>query len=171
MFSAYASPSTLSAQAMPPGATSAPTPSLRYWRMQRALTQQELADKAGVDLTSAQRGERNAQLRLSTIRRLAEALGIKPAQLMTAPPMTAFERDVAPEIQRQVGDFERRGETPHGVFLGRVQHAAWLAFKPGSNKGSFWVRLSDGKLGSLSVWTSEKDSEVEVSARYLPLRD
>src|SRR6266567_8738847 len=99
MSSVYPSPpSTLLGRALPLGATSAPTPALRHWRMQRALMQRELATRAGVDLTSVQRGERNAALRLVTIRRLAEALGVKPSQLMASPPLTAFEKKVAPEI-------------------------------------------------------------------------
>ncbi|HEX8966772.1 MAG TPA: helix-turn-helix domain-containing protein [Chloroflexota bacterium] len=61
----------------------APTPRLRYWRTQRTLLERELAEKAGVDLTSVQRGERNQPLQLGTIRPLAEALAARPDRLMS----------------------------------------------------------------------------------------
>jgi transcriptional regulator with XRE-family HTH domain len=71
---------------MPPRLTSAQVPALAHWRRRRALLQRELAQRAGVDLASVQRGERGLALRLDTVRRLAEALGVEPDQLMAQPP-------------------------------------------------------------------------------------
>ncbi len=69
---------------MVPGA--APTPSLRYWRTQRALFQGQLAATAGVGVMTIIRGEAGRQLRLDVIGKLASALGITPAQLQAQPP-------------------------------------------------------------------------------------
>lgn len=69
---------------MVPGA--APTPSLRYWRTQRAIFQEQLAKAAGVGVMTIIRGESGRQLRLDVIGKLAAALGVTPAQLQTRPP-------------------------------------------------------------------------------------
>ena len=61
-------------------------PSLRYWRHQLAVPQRELANLARLDITTVQRLEAGGPARLSTIRRLAAALEITPAQLMREPP-------------------------------------------------------------------------------------
>ena len=71
---------------MAPGAVTKTTPALRYWRTRRALLQRDLADRAGVSLRSVIRGESNEPLRLNVIRRLAEALNVRPDQLMDEPP-------------------------------------------------------------------------------------
>jgi transcriptional regulator with XRE-family HTH domain len=61
-------------------------PALRYWRTQRALRQTELAERADVGIMSVHRGETGQPLQLATVRRLAEALEVKPADLMAQPP-------------------------------------------------------------------------------------
>ncbi len=56
---------------------------LREHRSRTGLSQEKLAAKAGIDRTyvgGAERGERNVAL--VNIVRLAEALGVEPAQLM-----------------------------------------------------------------------------------------
>ena len=56
---------------------------LREYRARTGLSQEKLAAKAGIDRTyvgGAERGERNVAL--VNIVRLAEALGVEPAQLM-----------------------------------------------------------------------------------------
>jgi transcriptional regulator with XRE-family HTH domain len=56
---------------------------LREYRHQAGLSQEKLAAKAGIDRTyvgGAERGERNVAL--INIVRLAEALGIRPAELL-----------------------------------------------------------------------------------------
>jgi transcriptional regulator with XRE-family HTH domain len=56
---------------------------LRSARERRFLTQQQLADKAGTSKANISRletGDQNA--RMATIVRLAEALGIEPAELV-----------------------------------------------------------------------------------------
>jgi transcriptional regulator with XRE-family HTH domain len=77
---------TLSGEVMAPRATSVTTPALHYWRTKRALLQRELAERAGVDLTTVQRLERGLSSRLHTVRKLAEVLGVDPADLMGQPP-------------------------------------------------------------------------------------
>jgi transcriptional regulator with XRE-family HTH domain len=71
---------------MPLPANLAAMPSLRYWRMQLAVPQRELADMAKVSINTAQRLDAGGTARLTTIRRLAVAVGVKPADLMGPPP-------------------------------------------------------------------------------------
>jgi transcriptional regulator with XRE-family HTH domain len=59
---------------------------LRYWRSQRALLQSELARQAGVGVMSVHRGEAGQPLQLATVRKLAEALGVTPADLQHQSP-------------------------------------------------------------------------------------
>jgi transcriptional regulator with XRE-family HTH domain len=48
-----------------------------------ALTQEELADRAGITATALSRIERNeAEPRPSTLRKLAAALGVEPRELI-----------------------------------------------------------------------------------------
>jgi transcriptional regulator with XRE-family HTH domain len=56
-------------------------PGLRRLRNARALTQEELAQRAGVSRNTVRRGEQGAGLRQSTVRKLARALGVSPARL------------------------------------------------------------------------------------------
>jgi transcriptional regulator with XRE-family HTH domain len=57
---------------------------LEEWRTRRALTQQELADKAGTTKANISRIETGQQTpRPATVRKLAEALGIRTDQLVT----------------------------------------------------------------------------------------
>ena len=59
---------------------------LRFWRERAALTQTELAAKARLTQVHLSRIERcEVQPRPPTIRRLAEALGVRPADLMPGP--------------------------------------------------------------------------------------
>ena len=56
---------------------------LKKLRILNALTQAELADKAGLTLAAVSRIERNeAEPRMTTLRKLAEALGVEPHQLV-----------------------------------------------------------------------------------------
>jgi transcriptional regulator with XRE-family HTH domain len=68
------------------GATTVSTPSLRYWRTKAALEQSELAKRAGVGAMSVRRGEAGRPLQLATVRKLAEALNVTPAQLQAPAP-------------------------------------------------------------------------------------
>jgi transcriptional regulator with XRE-family HTH domain len=59
---------------------------LRYERRRRFMTQEELAEAAGFTPSTISRIESgNAEPRLSTIKRLAAALGIDPADLIEDP--------------------------------------------------------------------------------------
>lgn len=56
---------------------------LKRLRTLRALTQAELAQKAGLTPATVVRIERNqAEPHMSTIRKLAESLGVDPAELV-----------------------------------------------------------------------------------------
>ena len=56
---------------------------LRDLRVRRALTQEELAEKADVGSNTVARLERNeSQPHMSTLRKLARALGVDPAELI-----------------------------------------------------------------------------------------
>ena len=56
---------------------------LRDLRVRRALTQEELADKANVGTNTVARLERNkSEPHMSTLRKLARALDVDPAELI-----------------------------------------------------------------------------------------
>jgi transcriptional regulator with XRE-family HTH domain len=56
---------------------------LKNLRIRRALTQQELADRAGVSSNALNRIELNkAEPHMSTLRKLAEALDVDPTELV-----------------------------------------------------------------------------------------
>ena len=56
---------------------------LRDARVRRALTQEELAEKADVGTNTVARLERNeSEPHMSTLRKLARALGVDPAELI-----------------------------------------------------------------------------------------
>lgn len=58
-------------------------PRLKAWRRRRALALRDLAAQSGVGVNTINRLERGHQAaRPSTVRRLAAALGIDPAELM-----------------------------------------------------------------------------------------
>jgi transcriptional regulator with XRE-family HTH domain len=58
-------------------------PRLKNLRFRAGLTQQELADKAGTTQTTVARIERDAvEPEVTTIRKLAKALGVTPADLI-----------------------------------------------------------------------------------------
>ena len=56
---------------------------IKRLRDARALTQEELANKAGITVTALSRIERNqAEPRATTRRKLAQVLGVDPAELV-----------------------------------------------------------------------------------------
>jgi len=56
-------------------------PKLFARRRNAMLSQQELADRAGVDRRTVAHGERGGELRYASVRKLAAALGITTQQL------------------------------------------------------------------------------------------
>jgi transcriptional regulator with XRE-family HTH domain len=62
------------------------TPGLRYLRTSRALTQAELAERAGLRRSTIARLEGGQEARMHTLSRLAKALGVEPAELLRPPP-------------------------------------------------------------------------------------
>jgi transcriptional regulator with XRE-family HTH domain len=57
---------------------------VRELRTLNALTQEELAERAGITATALSRIERNeAEPRPSTLRKLSTALGVEPRELIT----------------------------------------------------------------------------------------
>jgi len=77
---------TIGDQSMAPGAATVTTPALRFWRTRAFLRQTELAERAGVGIQSVHRGEAGKPLQLATVRKLAEALSVSPADLQRQPP-------------------------------------------------------------------------------------
>ncbi len=61
-------------------------PYLRAWREERALQQDELGKLAGLTATTVSRLEHGATARLSTIGKLAKALGVTREQLLRSLP-------------------------------------------------------------------------------------
>ena len=57
-------------------------PGLRQARLAVPLTQRELAAKADVTQATVVRGEQGLPVRISTVRKLAEALGVTAATLL-----------------------------------------------------------------------------------------
>jgi len=60
-------------------------PRLREWREAKALTQEELAEKADISVRSVAGYEAGGGVRPATVRRLAAVLGIDTADLVEAP--------------------------------------------------------------------------------------
>lgn len=59
---------------------------LREWRLAKVMTQEELAQKSGVGEVTISRIETGQhEARISTVRKLATALGIEPQQLVAGP--------------------------------------------------------------------------------------
>jgi DNA-binding Xre family transcriptional regulator len=61
-------------------------PALLYWRLERGLTQQELADRSSVGRASIARLENGSEARISTVAKLAKALAVEPSDLRRQPP-------------------------------------------------------------------------------------
>lgn len=59
-----------------------PVPHLRQMRLGQFLTQEELASLAGTAHTHISRLENGAHCGVATLRRLADALGVRPEQLV-----------------------------------------------------------------------------------------
>jgi len=62
---------------------------LKYWRLRRFLTQEQLAEKAHVSELTVSNIERGRKPRIKTALDLAKALAIKPEQLYTDDPEEA----------------------------------------------------------------------------------
>jgi DNA-binding Xre family transcriptional regulator len=77
---------TLTLEDVAPRRTAALVPSLTYWRIRRAMSQRELAERAGLHLRHVQRLEAGGNAGLDAVRHLAEALEIDPPTLMAAAP-------------------------------------------------------------------------------------
>jgi DNA-binding Xre family transcriptional regulator len=61
-------------------------PALKHWRVQRLLTQDQLAHRAGLHWTSVSRIENGKPADFGTVRKLAEALQVEPGDLLREPP-------------------------------------------------------------------------------------
>jgi transcriptional regulator with XRE-family HTH domain len=62
--------------------TVTPILALRRLRVEAALSQRDLADRAGVTQTTIVKAEAGHEVRPSTVRRLAKALGVEPRELV-----------------------------------------------------------------------------------------
>lgn len=63
------------------------TPRLQEQRLAAALSQDDLALKAGVSRMTIARGERGEHIRLSSVRKIARALRVKPPDLYGSQPL------------------------------------------------------------------------------------
>ena len=77
---------TIGGRTMPPRRTLVALPGVRYWRIRRMLLQQQLADKAGVNLSTVARIEGGGLASISTLAKLAEALDVAADDLLRSPP-------------------------------------------------------------------------------------
>ncbi|MBV9322872.1 MAG: helix-turn-helix transcriptional regulator [Chloroflexi bacterium] len=71
---------------MPPRRTLVALPGVRYWRIRRMLLQQQLADQAGVNLSTVARIEGGGLASINTMAKLANALGVEGDDLLRQPP-------------------------------------------------------------------------------------
>jgi hypothetical protein len=77
---------TIPASRKAPRANLSAVPSLAYWRTQLAVPQRELGAMADVSINTVHRLEAGGTARLTTIRRLAKAVKVRPADLTGPPP-------------------------------------------------------------------------------------
>ena len=115
-------------------------PRLRAIRIQRALSQAELAERAGVSRVAVTRLEAgDVDARFATIRKLAAALGVDPTELMKEPITTdayysAALRDVV-DFHRTPAAFvqtwDQKGVTGYGAaMLDRLRMQGLVAEDP-----------------------------------------
>jgi transcriptional regulator with XRE-family HTH domain len=71
---------------MPASTSRCLVPSLRHWRIERLLTQGQLAEASGVSEPTIARAEAGHAVRLLSATRLARALGVTVTALRSAPP-------------------------------------------------------------------------------------
>jgi DNA-binding XRE family transcriptional regulator len=71
-----------------PAPTSVALPSLVHWRVQRGLTQAELAEQISVRRATIARIESGKPALVKTARAIATALGVEVADLQRQPPTT-----------------------------------------------------------------------------------
>lgn len=71
-----------------------PVPQLAHLRKRAGLSQQALAERAGLSMQTISRLERGANARYVTITLLAQALQVSPARLIRTP--SQVRREVAP---------------------------------------------------------------------------
>jgi transcriptional regulator with XRE-family HTH domain len=62
-------------------------PFLRAWRLNKAMSQEELARVANLGVSTIIRAEQGARVNFLTIQRLAEALDIQREQLLSQEPI------------------------------------------------------------------------------------
>jgi transcriptional regulator with XRE-family HTH domain len=73
---------------------------VRAWRQYQALSQADLAQKAGMSREAISRLEtRDSPARPSTVRKLSTALGIQPHELYSPPPDFAIAADQIPALE------------------------------------------------------------------------
>src|SRR5437879_1587611 len=77
----------------------------RERRLERALTQREVAERAGVSLASLKRFERTGLISLLSLLRIAVALDALPGflELLKGPPPTSLDELLAAPPRRQRG--------------------------------------------------------------------
>lgn len=99
-------------------------PRLREWRERRALTQVELAERAGVSERSVAGYEAGSGARPPTVRRLAEALGIEVTDLYGGTEHPLAQAPPSPEQPPLNGFEEERREAAYDLALDAARHQA-----------------------------------------------
>src|SRR5215212_10430453 len=126
-------------------------PRLREWREARALTQVELAERAGVSSRSVAGYEAGTGARPPTVRRLAEALGVEVAELRGVPERPPL--GPAPTSQQLALNRELEEE----------RHAAWEAAVENARglRESGQARMTE----LLSLWRASMERQEHEDAR------
>src|SRR5215212_8001027 len=126
-------------------------PRLREWREARALTQVELAERAGVSSRSVAGYEAGTGARPPTVRRLAEALGVEVAELRGVPERPPL--GPAPTSQQLALNRELEEE----------RRAAWEAAVENARglRASGQTRMRE----LLSLWRASRERQEEEDAR------
>jgi transcriptional regulator with XRE-family HTH domain len=138
-------------------------PRLREWREARALTQVELAELANVSSRSVAGYEAGAGARPPTVRRLAEALGVKVVDLREDPDSPKAEAPPSQQLTLN-GMLTEERRTPTlsqrravGALEDRCKHLEAM------------LKTAHRQSIPLEVWTLESDYALDIAALVLPL--
>src|SRR4028118_1847021 len=131
---------------------------LRETRKRALLTQQQLADKSGMGVTTIIRVERNqVEPQARTIRKLAEALGVEPHELLKG------EDGGEGRQRRGVGlrGGARRPAAPSPTSCWKEK----MVGRRGNGEGSVYRRKNGTWAAQYTVWTAEGRKRRSVAGK------